>query len=100
MKVTVVKATLRFSKEAQGAWKSIEVGAEAEIEPKDKWQDAQAQLYRDLAQQMRTLWGANGNGHEKEHWCSEHGVAFEQQSNGRGNWWSHRTADGWCKEKS
>src|SRR5919106_769133 len=79
MKVTTVTATLRYSAEAKGAWRSIEVGAEATLTNSDEtWETAQAELYHRLGQQLKTLW-ANGNGKAEtppaqENWCSEHGV--------------------------
>ena len=39
------------------------------------------------------------NGRRPEHWCELHGVALERQQNERGAWYSHRTAEGWCKGK-
>ncbi len=35
----------------------------------------------------------------KEHWCSTHNIAFERHKNDKGEWYSHKTADGWCNEK-
>jgi hypothetical protein len=32
-----------------------------------------------------------------EGWCPVHQVPMERQSNARGSWWSHKTAEGWCK---
>ena len=33
-------------------------------------------------------------------WCAVHGLQMEYQQNERGGWWSHRTADGWCRGKT
>jgi len=32
-------------------------------------------------------------------WCSKHGVQMTQNHKDGRSWWSHRTADGWCKGK-
>src|SRR5919106_4817941 len=49
MKVTTVTATLRYSAEAKGAWRSIEVGAEATLTNSDEsWETAQQELYNRL----------------------------------------------------
>lgn len=35
-----------------------------------------------------------------EGWCIVHGAQMTKQTNQRGSWWSHKTADGaWCKGK-
>ena len=35
-----------------------------------------------------------------EGWCAVHGVQMPKQSNARGSWFSHKTAEGsWCKGK-
>ena len=120
MKVTTVSANIRFSKEIAGAWKVIELGAEASLDPKDTWQAAQHQLYGELSQQLHKMW-ANGktaqNGaqsHTKApqapeppqppeppaHVCQGHQTPFKRYSQGESVWWSHKTADGkWCREK-
>jgi hypothetical protein len=36
---------------------------------------------------------------QPEGWCSTHGVQMTQHHNKKGSWWSHKTADGWCKGK-
>jgi hypothetical protein len=83
-KVDRVTATIRYSREENGAWKSLELGAEASIGLEDDWQISQALLYTQLAKQLKSLWAANGykpsengsHGPEKavetparEHWC-------------------------------
>ena len=44
-----------------------------------------------------------GTGHadrwERLGWCSKHSVQMTQQHKDGRSWWSHRTADGWCKGK-
>jgi hypothetical protein len=32
-------------------------------------------------------------------WCSTHGVQMKLRNGEHGSWWSHKTADGWCKGK-
>ena len=44
MEVDRVKATLRYSAEARGAWRSLEIGAEATVAPNEDWHTAQASL--------------------------------------------------------
>ena len=34
-----------------------------------------------------------------EGWCSKHGVQMKLNHKDGRSWWSHRTADGWCKGK-
>ena len=34
-----------------------------------------------------------------EGWCSKHSVQMTRHSNDRGSWWSHKTAEGWCRGK-
>jgi hypothetical protein len=60
MKVNKVSATIRFSKEVHEGWKSVELGAEAALDPEDDWFLTQQGLYASLTGQLRTLWGKNG----------------------------------------
>ena len=32
-----------------------------------------------------------------EGWCRTHGVQMKLRNGEHGSWWSHKTADGWCK---
>lgn len=34
-----------------------------------------------------------------EGWCAKHGLAMRQNHKDGRSWWSHKTADGWCKGK-
>ena len=34
-----------------------------------------------------------------EGWCHKHGVQMKRHSNHKDAWWSHKTADGWCRGK-
>jgi hypothetical protein len=67
MKVNIVSATLRYSREEKGAWKSLELGVEASLDDREKWQAAQAQLYSELAAQLKQLWSQNGSEHSQNH---------------------------------
>jgi hypothetical protein len=112
MKVTTVTATLRYSAEAKGAWRSIEVGAEATLTNSDEpWEQAQAELYHRLGQQLKTLW-VNGNGRPSQetpmaevpapkpaHYCEEHQKEFKRHEKEGNVWYSHRQGDSWHNEK-
>jgi hypothetical protein len=124
MKVTTVSANIRYSRDTgQGAWKVVELGAEATIDGKEGWKDAQASLYADLGQQLKTLW-ANGNGRKAteapeypteapsqpeptqtpplppEHYCQQHQTEYRRYERDGRVWYSHKTGDGkWCREK-
>ena len=34
---------------------------------------------------------------QPEGWCSKHGVQMRQNHKDGRSWWSHKTAEGWCK---
>ena len=34
---------------------------------------------------------------QPEGWCSKHGVQMTQNHKDGRSWWSHKTAEGWCK---
>jgi hypothetical protein len=59
MNVGIVSANIRYAAEAKGGWRTIELGAEADLDPGENWRTAQEQLYHELAQRMKVLW-ANG----------------------------------------
>jgi hypothetical protein len=123
MRIDRVTATVRYSQDSgKGAWKSVELGAEATVDDRENWREAQANLYQQLGQQIKTLWangsaapvvaaqprdGAeplrtpapSGNG-AGSHWCKEHQTEFRQFQKGDQIWYSHRNKDGmWCKQK-
>ena len=121
MKVDRITANIRYSQDSgKGAWKALELAAEASVAPNENWRHAQSQLYVDLAQQFKELWSTNGaappahqNGHQMdgaesapveqpehpEHWCSPHNTEFTRQNKGQSVWYSHRLAEGgWCNE--
>ena len=116
MKVTTVTATLSYSAEAKGAWRSIEVGAEATLtNNEEEWETAQAELYHRLGQQLKTLW-ANGANKEtqaqpgaelpeppeppREHYCEEHQTEFKSRNGPHGEFYSHQIKGTrvWCNE--
>jgi hypothetical protein len=116
MNVTNVSANIRYSAEVNGAWRTIELGAEATVTPNEDWHIAQEQLYHQLGQQMKTLWsngsGKAHNGPEKaiqpapsqpepkqpDHFCREHQTPFKKHTKDGRPWWSHRQGGGWHKE--
>ncbi len=123
MKVEKISATIRYSQDTgKGAWKVIELGAEATITDREHWKQAQSELYYQIAGQLRQLWN-NGNNSAlngtggveslveplpepdltttaREHWCTTHGVAYTRKNGKDGSsWWSHKAPDGsWCRE--
>ena len=119
MKVERVTATIKYSQDTgKGAWKAVELGAEATIDANDSWQVSQHQLYGELSQQLHKLW-ANGktaqNGSESavqpiskpesppareqpEHFCQEHSVPFKRYARGESVWYAHKTGNTWCRE--
>jgi len=36
---------------------------------------------------------------QPEGWCRKHGVQMKLRNGEHGSWWSHKTAEGWCKGK-
>jgi hypothetical protein len=120
MKVTTVSANIRYSQDTgKGAWKAVEIGAEATVEQRERWDTALASLYADLGGQLKALW-ANGNGRKPqdapttpteapsepepppapEHYCQTHQVDFKRYERDGRVWYSHKAPDGkWCKEK-
>ena len=62
MIVTTISATIRYSQDTvKGAWKVIELGAEATISDREFWKQAQSELYYQLSDQLRTLWSNIGS---------------------------------------
>jgi hypothetical protein len=60
MQVDRVTATVKYSAEVKGAWKSIELGAEASLSPGESWRVAESQQYRDVSNLLKQLWAQNG----------------------------------------
>ena len=119
MKVERVSATIKYSQDTgHGAWKAVEIGAEASVDDCEGWSQALAHLYGDLGQQLKTLW-ANGTGQNAQtraeepteaasepeppqqvptqppaHFCQEHQTPFKQYHRGDNVWNSHKTGPG------
>ena len=112
MEVSKISATIRYSQDTgKGAWKVIELGAEASVSDREFWKQAQSELYYQLTDQLRQLWN-NGNGAAlngagvaetakpptaseptqtpREHWCSAHYMDWKRRSKDGVVWYSHR----------
>ncbi|MDP6452699.1 MAG: hypothetical protein QF898_05260 [SAR202 cluster bacterium] len=130
MKVVNVSASIRYSKPVgDGSFKTIEIAAEGTLTPNENWQDAQSDLYDQLAGQLRQIWTKKGQKTTSKHAtstlgigtgekslsnpetpetskkithsCAEHGVAFRRYEKNGHEWYSHKVDDGtWCREKS
>ena len=120
MQVERIKATIRYSQDTGcGAWRSLEIGAEALLEPGETLEDAQPVLYEDLRAQFKALWqgGAKGTAvvqqAEQEdlfgdaepqpeppaHWCEEHRHEHKRREKDGRVWYSHYLGDGqYCNE--
>ncbi len=122
MKVERVTATIKYSQDTgHGAWKAVEVGAEASVDESERWAEALAHLYSGLGQQLKALWAskkvqvATENPGDisgppatrttpatpPEHYCQNHQVEFKRYSRWNQIWFAHRLPDGkWCREKA
>ena len=122
MEVSKISATIRYSQDTgKGAWKVIELGAEATVSDREHWKQAQSELYYQIADQLRTLWfngsnnsnGAALNGAEshvepptaseptqtpRPHWCQPHDLEWKRRTKNGTVWYSHRQGKGWCNE--
>ena len=117
MKVRTVSASLRLSRELDHSWATVEVGATADLEADEDWQQAQEQLYQDLKGQISRLFAAKAKDRgsveavqppealeltsrpSTEHWCDVHQTEFRKYGKNGGTWYSHKGPDGvWCKE--
>ena len=121
MKIEKVSATIRYSQDTgKGAWKVIELGAEATISDREHWKQVQSELYYQLGDQLRQLWhngtGAALNGasgaeisverpaatvptqEPREHWCYPHNLEWKRRTKNGVVWYSHRQGSGWCNE--
>lgn len=121
MIVTTISATIRYSQDTgKGAWKVIELGAEASVSDREHWKQAQSELYQQLSHQLRQLWNGgtgaalNGQGSiestveplpgpeptqtPRNHWCQTHNVEFKRRSKDGVVWYSHRQGSAWCNE--
>ncbi len=113
MKITTISASVRYSKAIKtGEYKTIELCAEAALDPNETWTEAQASLYTELGQQLRTLWTAKANGKEQasqgsakaedtttEHYCQEHQTEFKRYEKEGRVWYAHKAGQKWCREK-
>ena len=111
MKITTVSASVRFSGAVgESRFKTIELSAEAALDGKETWTEAQASLYQQLGCQLKVLWATGQQAEAEEpasepeppteHYCQEHAIPFKRYTRGENVWWSHRTPDGkWCREK-
>jgi hypothetical protein len=116
MKIDKVTATIRYSKEIGGSWKSVEIGAEGTVDVREDWKEAQLQLYADLTQQLVSCWN-NGKSQESpqaaqkanqkpslneppSHFCEEHNVPFKSRNGPHGEFYSHQIkgSKDWCNE--
>ena len=128
MKVEKISATVRYSQDTgKGAWKVIELGAEASLNDREHWKQAQSELYYQIADQLRTLWSSgnsnsngaalNGTGGAEtaiepppkpapvtgsetrsEHWCEKRRAEFKRRTKDGVVWYSHRQGSAWGSE--
>ena len=118
MKVEKISATIRYSQDTgKGAWKVIELGAEASVSDREFWKQAQSELYYQLGDQLRQLWNngnnsaLNGTGGAEshveppaaseaaqtpqEHWCYLHNLVWKRRTKNGVVWYSHRHVNVW-----
>jgi hypothetical protein len=112
MKVTEVTVTAKYSLDTGHGWKAIEVGATASLtNSEETLESAQAELYRRLGQQLKTLWSNGSSKPETQeqvqsetpippngHYCQEHQKEFRRYEKDGNAWYSHRQGNGWHKE--
>ena len=48
---------------SHGAWKAVQIGAEAPVDERERWSKALGHLYADPGRQLKTLWA---NGHQAQ----------------------------------
>ena len=66
MQVNQITAQVQYSQDTgHGAWKAVEIGAEATVDERERWAEALAHLYSDLGRELNVLW-ASGNGHKPQ----------------------------------
>ena len=106
MKVNTISATLKYSRELRdGEWKGLEVSAEASVNDKEDWREAQKTLYRELGEQLASLFNHNSQKAPQKpseqptdpSWCTIHNVKMKRRQKNGGVWYSHKTKDGWCR---
>ncbi|MCI0441166.1 MAG: hypothetical protein L0177_18850 [Chloroflexi bacterium] len=111
MNITNVSASVRYSRAlGRGRHKTVELSAAADLEPQEDWHSAQAELYRQLGQQLKTLWIAESNVQSvkqevaakdisDEHYCYQHKTPFQRYEKNDQVWYAHKSEDRWCREK-
>jgi hypothetical protein len=65
----------------------------AQVEQASEWLSVQAPA------QPPTQGAGQADHFQQPGWCSKHGVQMTQQHKDGRSWWSHKTAEGWCKGK-
>jgi hypothetical protein len=97
-----------------GSFKTVEIEAEATLNPEEDYHEAQVALYHELGDTMNYVFSGNGAGKShngppkavqpltaaprREHWCSTHQTEYKMFTKEGRTWYSHKTRDGWCKE--
>ncbi len=66
MQVTSVSVTVRESRESSDGWRTLELGAEAQVFPNEDWREAQQALCEELNRQMDALGIAPSEGTTRE----------------------------------
>jgi hypothetical protein len=88
-----LKATLH-GHEVMVTLRGVDFGSvKAQVEQASEWLRVQATA------QPPTQGTEHPERGERLGWCSKHGVQMTQNHKEGRSWWSHRTADGWCKGK-
>jgi hypothetical protein len=63
MNVQTIRVNIRYScAMADGAWKTVELGAEGALTPDEDYHQAQLALYHELGQTMKYVFSGNGSG--------------------------------------
>jgi hypothetical protein len=63
MDIQNISGHIRFSRPmADGAWKSVELGAEGTLSPGEEWNEAQVALYHELGATMKYVFSGTGSG--------------------------------------
>ncbi|MCL4535435.1 MAG: hypothetical protein M1370_09790 [Bacteroidetes bacterium] len=63
MQVVNVSVTVRESRESGDGWRSLELGAQAQVYPNEDWREAQRALHEALTAQLEAM-GAGRDGQE------------------------------------
>jgi hypothetical protein len=65
----------------------------AQVEQASEWLSVQAPA------QSPTQGAGQADHSQQPGWCAKHGVPMKLNHKDGRSWWSHKTADGWCKGK-